>query len=95
MYKSDAYHSLSIEGYSVTPALIERVQRGDWDPDRHDDDRQSRDALAARGYWQAFQKVKETVGEVIAGGQCRRPGALGSQGVVPRIVPALRGGWLD
>jgi fido (protein-threonine AMPylation protein) len=68
MYKSDAYHSLSIEGYSVTPALIERVQRGDWDPDHHDDDRESRDALAARGYWQAFQKVKETVGEVIAGG---------------------------
>lgn len=28
IYKSDAYHSLSIEGYSVTPALIERVQRG-------------------------------------------------------------------
>jgi len=48
-------------GYSVTAALIERVQRGDWDPDHHDDDRQSRDALAARGYWQAFQKVKETV----------------------------------
>jgi len=68
MYKSDAYHSLSIEGYSVTPALIERVQRGDWDPDHHEDDRQSRDALAARGYWQAFQKVKETVSEVIAGG---------------------------
>ena len=73
MYKSDAYHSLSIEGYSVTPALIGRVQRGDWDPDHHDDDRESRDALAARGYWQAFQKVKETVGGVIAGGN---PGAL-------------------
>ncbi|MFZ0889407.1 MAG: Fic family protein [Candidatus Binataceae bacterium] len=68
MYKSDAYHSLSIEGYSVTPALIERVQRGDWDSHHHEDDRESRDALAARGYWQAFQKVKETVGEVIAGG---------------------------
>lgn len=68
IYKSDAYHSLSIEGYSVTPALIERVQRGDWDPGHRDDDRQNRDALAARGYWQAFQKVKETVGEVIAGG---------------------------
>jgi fido (protein-threonine AMPylation protein) len=67
MYKTDAYHSLSIEGYSVTPGLIERVQRGDWDPDHHEEDRQSRDALAARGYWQAFQKVKETVGEVIAG----------------------------
>jgi hypothetical protein len=73
MYKSDAYHSLSIEGYSVTPALIERVQRGGWDPDHHDADRQSRDALAARGYWQAFQKVKETLGEVIAGDN---PGVL-------------------
>jgi hypothetical protein len=73
MYKSDAYHSLSIEGYSVTPALIGRVQRGDWDPDHHDHDRESRDALAARGYWQAFQKVKETVAGVIAGGS---PGAL-------------------
>jgi hypothetical protein len=28
IYKSDAYHSLSIEGYSVTPALIERVRQG-------------------------------------------------------------------
>lgn len=68
IYKSDAYHSLSIEGYSVTPALIERVQRGDWDPEHHDDDRQNRNALAARGYWQAFGKVKQTVAEVIAGG---------------------------
>jgi fido (protein-threonine AMPylation protein) len=68
IYKSDAYHSLSIEGYSVTPALIERVRQGDWDPDHHDDDRKSRDALAARGYWQAFQTVKGTVAEIIAGG---------------------------
>jgi fido (protein-threonine AMPylation protein) len=68
IYKSDAYHSLSIEGYSVTPALIERVRQGDWDPGRYDDDRKSRDALAARGYWQAFQTVKGTVAEVIAGG---------------------------
>jgi fido (protein-threonine AMPylation protein) len=68
IYKSDAYHSLSIEGYSVTPALIERVREGGWDPDHHDDDRKSRDALAARGYWQAFQTVKGTVAEIIAGG---------------------------
>ena len=67
IYQSDAYHSLSIEGYSVTPALIERVQRGDWDPERHEDDRQSRDMLAARGYWQAFGRVKQTVVQVIAG----------------------------
>jgi fido (protein-threonine AMPylation protein) len=73
IYKSDAYHSLSIEGYSVTPALIDRVQRGNWDPEHHDDDRKNRDALAARGYWQAFQKVKGTVSEIIAGAN---PGAL-------------------
>jgi hypothetical protein len=68
LIKRDAYQSLSIEGYSVTPAPSERVQGRDWHPDRHDDDRQSRGALAARGYWQAFQKVKKTMGEVIAGG---------------------------
>lgn len=27
-YAEDAYHSLSIEGYRVTPALIERVRSG-------------------------------------------------------------------
>ncbi len=73
IYKSDAYHSLSIEGYSVTPALVDRVRRGNWDPDHHDDDRKSRDALAARGYWQAFQLVKASVQKVIAG---ENPGAL-------------------
>jgi len=73
IYKSDAYHSLSIEGYSVTPALVERVQRGDWNPEHHDDDRKNRDALAARGYWQAFQNVKASVAEIIAGAD---PGAL-------------------
>src|SRR5688572_20948227 len=72
IYKSDAYHSLSIEGYSVTPALIERVQQGNWAPERNDEDRKNRDALAARGYWQAFQQVKEAVAEIIAGAN---PGA--------------------
>src|SRR5581483_9934145 len=67
IYKSDAYHSLSIEGYSVTPQLIERVQVGNWDPDHHDDDRKNRDALAARGYWQAFQNVKAAVADIISG----------------------------
>ncbi len=73
IYKSDAYHSLSIEGYSVTPELIDRVRAGNWDPDHHDDDRRNRDALAARGYWQAFQVVKGTVAEIIAGAN---PGTL-------------------
>ncbi len=67
IYKSDAYHSLSIEGYRVTPELIERVRAGNWDPDNDERDRGNRDALAARGYWQAFQIVKASVAEIIAG----------------------------
>ena len=66
VYVTDAYHSLSIEGYRVSPKLIERVRSGDWNPDNDEDDRQRRDALAARGYWQAHQRVRETVTRVIA-----------------------------
>jgi hypothetical protein len=73
IYRSDAYHSLSIEGYTVTPELIEGVRAGNWDPDTHDADRQSRDALAARGYWQAFQVVKGNVADITAG---TNPGQL-------------------
>lgn len=67
IYKSDAYHSLSIEGYSVTPTLIERVRQGNWNPEGDAKDRKDRDALAARGYWQAFQLVKRSIDEVIGG----------------------------
>lgn len=67
IYKSDAYHSLSIEGYHVTPELIERVRAGTWNPQAHEADRKNRDALAARGYWQAFQGVKNSVAQIIAG----------------------------
>jgi fido (protein-threonine AMPylation protein) len=73
IYKSDAYHSLSIEGYTVTPELIERVRSGNWNPDGDAADRNNRDALAARGYWQAFQLVKEAVAKLIRGAE---PGAL-------------------
>jgi Fic/DOC family len=67
IYRNDAYHSLSIEGYSVSAELIERVRAGNWDPSNHEADRQSRDALAARGYWQAFQVVKGNVAAIIGG----------------------------
>jgi fido (protein-threonine AMPylation protein) len=73
IYQSDAYHSLSIEGYSVSAALIEKVRQGGWSPDRNERDRRDRDALAARGYWQAFQAVKDSVNKVLAG---KNPGAL-------------------
>jgi fido (protein-threonine AMPylation protein) len=67
IFRSDAYHSLSIEGYLVTPELIERVRGGAWNPQTREADRKDRDALAARGYWQAFQKVKDTVAQIIKG----------------------------
>lgn len=57
MYDRDAYHSLSIEGYRVTPQLIARVRTGAWKPEENLEDRESRDAMAARGYWLAFQRV--------------------------------------
>lgn len=67
IYKSDAYHSLSIEGYSVSLELIEQVRSGNWDPDTIEADRKTRDALAARGYWQAFQQVKASVAAILEG----------------------------
>jgi fido (protein-threonine AMPylation protein) len=67
LFTADAYRSLSIEGYRVTPGLVDRVREGAWNPDHHDADRESRDALAARGYWQAFQRVKADVENVLAG----------------------------
>jgi hypothetical protein len=65
IYTNDAYHSLSIEGYKVSAELIERVRTEDWNPDSVEADRKNRDGLAARGYWQAFQRVKESVGKVL------------------------------
>ena len=33
IHVNDAYHSLSIEGYRVSPELIERVRSGTWNPE--------------------------------------------------------------
>jgi len=67
IYTTDAYHSLSIEGYKVTPELIERVRQGSWSPDSHATDREQVSALAARGYWQAFQRVKGSIEKILGG----------------------------
>ena len=74
IYVTDAYHSLSIEGYRVSPELIERVRSGEWNPDDNEDDHEHRNALAARGYWQAYQAVRESVRKVLAGDN---PGTVG------------------
>jgi hypothetical protein len=66
-YVSDAYHSLSIEGYRVNAELIDRVRSGNWNPDNDENDRKNRNALAARGYWQAFEEVKKSVAAILDG----------------------------
>lgn len=65
IYVSDAYNSLSIEGYKVSAQLIERVRSGNWNPDTIKSDQSQRDALAARGYWQSFQSVKQSIEQVL------------------------------
>lgn len=66
-YVADAYNSLSIEGYQVNDELIERVAKGNWNPDKDGQDKSDRDALAARGYFQAFQAVKESLAAILSG----------------------------
>jgi len=67
IYVTDAYHSLSIEGYRVSAELIERVRSGNWNPDGDDGDREQRDAVAARGYWQAYRAVHDSLEQVLDG----------------------------
>ncbi|MCU7549873.1 Fic family protein [Chitinophagaceae bacterium LB-8] len=67
IYLTDAYHSLSIEKYRVTPELIERVRTGAWNHYENEEDRKQRDAMAARGYWQAFQQVENSIRKILNG----------------------------
>jgi hypothetical protein len=71
-YQSDAYHSLSIEGYRVTEELIRNVASGDWNPDQHASDADAKNALSAHGYWLAHNEVKTTIRDILAG---KNPGA--------------------
>ena len=58
---------IPVHGDQVSPGLIERVRSGRWHPDENKDDREHRNTLAARGYWQAYQAVRESVRRVLAG----------------------------
>ncbi|MHB1948258.1 MAG: Fic family protein [Gammaproteobacteria bacterium] len=67
VYQYDAYNSLSIEGYQVTYELIERVKNNLWDPANNTQDNNIRNAMAAKGYYNAFQQVKACVARIIQG----------------------------
>ena len=60
----DAWHSLSIEGYRVTPELIDAVRRGGGLAKAA----AQRDALAAAGYIRAHTAVRTSI-EAVLGGQ--------------------------
>ena len=66
IYVTDAYHSLSIENYKVDTALIEKVKSGKWDIDKEEDAAQ-RNAMAARGYWEASSKVVSSIEKILKG----------------------------
>ncbi|MBI3259886.1 MAG: Fic family protein, partial [Ignavibacteriae bacterium] len=61
LYEKDAYNSLSIEGYQVNEELIARVENNEWNPDLYPNQQQERNALAARGYYEAFVEVKKSI----------------------------------
>jgi len=75
-YVADAYHSLSIEGYRVSTDLILRVRSGDWNPGTNQRDREQHNAMAARGYWQAYQEVEKSIGRVLKG---ENPGVVAEE----------------
>lgn len=67
IYVLDAYHSLSIERYRVTPDLIEKVRGGNWNAEASEADRKQRDAMAAKGYWETFKLVEQSIRKVFSG----------------------------
>lgn len=67
LYKQDAYHSLSIEGYEVTEDLIQKIADGKWSPETNSKDQEEQDAMAAKGYHDAFQVVIRSVSKVMSG----------------------------
>lgn len=81
IYTRDAYHSLSIEGYKVTPELIDRIARGEWNPAVDAGDLSQVNAMAAKGYHEAFKAVSASLGEILG----RQP--------APMIVNRDFAGW--
>lgn len=73
IYAHDAYHSLSIEGYQVTPQLIQRIADGKWDPGANPEDSAQVNAMAAKGYSAAFSMVLGSLGDVF---RDQRPGFI-------------------
>lgn len=64
-YAADALNSLSIEGYAVTPELIERVRNGLWSPEINAADRDMMNAMAAKGYFATYKQVTALIRQAL------------------------------
>ena len=67
VYVTDAYHSLSIEKYLVTPELIEKVRTGNWNASNTKENQTEKNAMAAKGYWDAFNAVELSIKRILDG----------------------------
>jgi len=67
IYTHDAYHSLSIEGYQVTPELIEKIATGVWNTDVNATDKAQINAMAAKGYLESFKQVLQSIEGILHG----------------------------
>jgi hypothetical protein len=74
LYQYDAYHSLSIEGFQVTPDLIARIEAGS-DPN-DPAEREENNRLAAKGYSLAHASVLGSIGRIFEG---QAPGDVASR----------------
>lgn len=95
-YRADAYHSLSIEGYRVTDEMIRRVATGAWNPEQHATDADARNAMAAHGYWRAFEAVEQSLQSILSN---KNPGDVtrGDHGTWYRAMfgPSVEAGILS
>lgn len=67
VFVTDAYNSLSIEGYRVSEELIAKIAGGAFNPEQNDADRRQHDALAALGYWEIFKLIRVAVERLFGG----------------------------
>lgn len=92
----DAYHSLSIEGYQVSEALIEKIANGTWEPDENSSDNKDKDAMAAKGYHDAFEEVRKSVTRILS---LEEPGKVVNRDhhdwYMKLFGPAVRAGLLE
>lgn len=92
----DAYHSLSIEGYQVSEPLIEKIANGTWEPDENSSDSEDKDAMAAKGYHDAFEEVRKSVTRILS---LEEPGKVVSRDhhdwYMKLFGPAVRAGLLE